>query len=444
METNFKVDVPSFALGYSAGKKKGGSGGGVELNIAYGDTPPEDTSKLWVKTSEPNKVTIKPNPDDFQYTDELKVPQASNTAGSYAYGCCAAIGDSIYYVCGTSVSAAAGNSFLERYYKSGEVWYKQQLFTDWSKCPFNACCMVVGHIIYILGGHYYSGYNLKISKAIYAVDTEQKTHAAISTSMLPNTLARACCASVGDTFEGKTYVFGGNTTATGSGHTDAILRIDHETLEATQIEAKLPEKTQMLFCAAVGTKIYVFGGHGYDSGVLNTICCFDTETEKLEQLEETLPVPLACSACVASGENIYIFGGCTNDLAPSNDIYRFNTRTRKISMCNSKMSFGQVGGCAAINESGMLLFYGGEYKNTEPFIQNASNAVRLFIEGEDFPLVKNALQVVTSETKNIFTVAKANGFEISMGVDAVFKGDSNGVSEKIDAALYQGGEWKTI
>lgn len=36
------------------------SGGGGELNIAYGDTAPEDTSKLWVKTTEPESVEISP------------------------------------------------------------------------------------------------------------------------------------------------------------------------------------------------------------------------------------------------------------------------------------------------------------------------------------------------------------------------------------------------
>ena len=30
------------------------SGGGGELNIAYGDTAPEDTSKLWIKSEEPS------------------------------------------------------------------------------------------------------------------------------------------------------------------------------------------------------------------------------------------------------------------------------------------------------------------------------------------------------------------------------------------------------
>ena len=35
-------------------------GGGGELNIAYGLTPPSDTSKLWVRIADkPNEVTVK-------------------------------------------------------------------------------------------------------------------------------------------------------------------------------------------------------------------------------------------------------------------------------------------------------------------------------------------------------------------------------------------------
>lgn len=39
----------------------GGGGGGAELNIAYGLTPPSDTSKIWVKCDTPSKVKIEAN-----------------------------------------------------------------------------------------------------------------------------------------------------------------------------------------------------------------------------------------------------------------------------------------------------------------------------------------------------------------------------------------------
>ena len=34
------------------------SSGGSELNIAYGDTAPEDTSKLWIKSEKPSNISF--------------------------------------------------------------------------------------------------------------------------------------------------------------------------------------------------------------------------------------------------------------------------------------------------------------------------------------------------------------------------------------------------
>ena len=90
------------------------------------------------------------------------------------------------------------------------------------------------------------------------------------------------------------------------------------------------------------------------------------------------------------------------------------------------------------------MFYGGEYKSTAPYIQNAKNNVYAFIEGTDFPLARNSLQIVTSETENIFPVVKTRGIDVSVGVNSVFKGNSDGVGEKIDAALYADDNWVII
>ena len=66
-------------------------GGGGELNIAYGDTAPEDTSKLWVKTTEPDIVEISP---DFGYGEAVQTtgiksgfPTSNTTCegGDYLY-----------------------------------------------------------------------------------------------------------------------------------------------------------------------------------------------------------------------------------------------------------------------------------------------------------------------------------------------------------------------
>ena len=49
-----------FQNGFALGLASGGvvESEGVKLNIAYGENPPEDTSKLWIKANEPNNIKI--------------------------------------------------------------------------------------------------------------------------------------------------------------------------------------------------------------------------------------------------------------------------------------------------------------------------------------------------------------------------------------------------
>ena len=90
------MDINSFALGYSAGKK-----GGVALNIAYGDTPPEDTTKLWVKTGEIAGARVG-KPVHAVVLPE-RMPQSQSDTGS------AVIGSKIYAMLGRDAGSGAAN-----------------------------------------------------------------------------------------------------------------------------------------------------------------------------------------------------------------------------------------------------------------------------------------------------------------------------------------------
>ena len=433
------MDIKSFVIGFQKGKQSAPAAM-PGLNIAFGDEPPEDTSKLWVKSAEPNNVTIQPNAEAFQYTDTLTVEAIATRGGKQAYACSAVIDDSIYFFCGIGETSSSRNSYVERFYKSGTRWLKEQITTSWSNSVHKACCASAGTLIYVFGGVDYASWNWKATNKIFVIDTVAKTVSTASVT-LPSARASSCCATIGT----KTYIFGGNSTMGAGGQLDTILCFDSEAVTVTTLEEKLPERIQMPFCCAVGSKIYIFGGHGYDSGLLNTIYFFDGETETLEQLGQTLPVPLVYSACTAIGENIYIFGGATTtDYTPSYDIYRFNTRTHKIYKCKSTMSAGPIGASAGTSANGTLLFAGSEYKSSLPCVQNAVDTVEAFVGSTDFSLDEGALKIITSETKNVFPVTKEDGVQVEIGVDSIFKGDTNNQAEPIEAALYKDGAWVTI
>lgn len=69
-----------------------GSKSDIKLNIAYGNTTPTDTSKLWVKTTEPNAVTVSASP--FGNGDlQMGISQLPTAAYSIGVG---VVGTKIY------------------------------------------------------------------------------------------------------------------------------------------------------------------------------------------------------------------------------------------------------------------------------------------------------------------------------------------------------------
>jgi hypothetical protein len=148
-------------------------GGGAELNIAYGDTAPEDTSKLWVKGSVPEDMQI--------------IPPA---------------------LLGANEAATVATDFT----------------------------------IATLG------------------------------AVLPKGVTAPAAVAVGK----KIYVFGGLYGSTASSSLNTINVFDTETKTITTLSTVLPTGTYSIGTAAVGKKIYLFGGKQVTN--LKTINVFDTET----------------------------------------------------------------------------------------------------------------------------------------------------------------------
>ena len=60
----------------------GGGGGGATLNLAYGLTPPEDTTKIWVKCEEPTTVKVEANRQLVVSSNENAKVVATDTIGT--------------------------------------------------------------------------------------------------------------------------------------------------------------------------------------------------------------------------------------------------------------------------------------------------------------------------------------------------------------------------
>ena len=156
----------------------------------------------------------------------------------------------------------------------------------------------------------------------------------------------------------KVYLFGGKSS---NGALDAIHVFDAETNTVTTLSTIMSTKTYGMAVAAVGEKVYLFGGQSSsaNSGYLGTIHVFDSKTETLTKLSATFAAT-SDMAAVAIGNNIYLFGGKTSTTW-SPYIRVFNTESNTIYSISTNLQI-EAGGMAAAAVGTKVYLFGG--KNT--------------------------------------------------------------------------------
>lgn len=304
------------------------SEGGATLNVAFGDTAPDDTGKLWVKAEEPSEITYGSGIDG--------VLRVNGTSACLRYNstdppCAAKIDNKIYifrdkavfiYDTNTNAVADLGDILPEALYGS--------------------FCYAENNKIYLIGGsttgNYYvfdpetqkatvfftTGYDTKIdsgyskignklfkfggqsSKDIVLIDLEVNGSGQYLQTQLPVFLRNMCCEAYGK----KVYLFGGygGSSLSNSQYRDKIYAFDTEDYTLRALEITLPEPCDGMCSCRIGTKIYLFGG-STASGRLNKINVFDIEKETIETLEATLLNADTNMGCCGEGTKIYLFGG---------------------------------------------------------------------------------------------------------------------------------------
>ena len=135
--------------------------------------------------------------------------------------------------------------------------------------------------------------------------------------------------------------------------------------------------------AAVGTKIYLFGG--LSDSRLNTIQAFDTTNDTITTLPTTLPTGTNGMGTAAVGTKIYLFGG----------------------------------------------YYDGGYLNT----------INEFLS--QFTLTANSVLITEGQQENVFNLL-SSPTQVEISVKNVYRGDSSNVAQLNDAYLYNGSVWLNV
>lgn len=389
----------------------------VELNIVYGDTAPEDTSKLWVKTEKPNGVIISPNAEKVEVGGEQNITTLTDVAllTPLGSGACIAVGTKVYLFGGKGSSESAKIQIFDTV--ANTVTYAPN---DLPTATNTQGCVVVGKNIYVIGGDKTTkkvvmfdtetyevsqpisyltneyrnfpccvAYDEKIyiistngSKVVTCFDTSTNTETVLSTTS-PDVRYGACCAVI----DNMAYVLGGYNNG---GNISTIWRFNPKTIEFEELSPSGASLTALKFscCAAVGSKIYMFGGLDANSTQAVEIVCYDTEANSVEKLPLSLPTAMYRISCAAVGNKVYLLGG-----------------------------------------------YGGAYFSTIQCFSSTQLALLV---------ASGAVQIVPNTENNIFALINTDTVKAEIGVDKVYKGNAQSIGEEVEAALYKDGAWTNI
>lgn len=415
---------PDPALDYNGG------GGVASLNIHYGLFEPKDTSKLWVKTSEPSGVIVSSEKVFAEGGQEEDLDEYKISSLSYTNCGVAAVGTSIYSLGGRTSGSVNGFTKIVRL--NAETNTATTLGVELPYGLVWTACATYGTKIYLFGGK-----------------------------------------SVDDVNNGSSVIF-----------YDSIIEFDTDTLEVKELETKLPVKMYAACACCVGSKIYIFGGNDRTSKKLTKqILIFDPETKKVETAPCVLPTASADIACASVGDKIYLFGG-KNTMT---DIRCYNTLDNSIDLLTEKLPEGRINiGCSAVDH--VICLIGGS-SQSETNISGSTHSIWTFdtvtnkvkvsdlqttnwmtnakavtVERRVYSMQANSsgwvfeytpkigtlaldagkLQLYPSLSMNLFQFINTPSVKAEMGVEMVHKGNKNNESELVEAALYKDGAWTNI
>ena len=366
---------------------------GASLNIAYGNTEPTDTSKLWIKANEPRSIKFS---KDIDGVNSLSAIGALN---DYDMSC-ARVGTKIYLFGGNS----SGTQIRMFDTETETLTTLSATFSTYVK---NAGCASVGTKIYIFGG----ARNGTVSNVISVFDTETGLLSTLSTA-LPDSLEDISCVSI-DT---HIYLIGGSR---GRYATTSIYIFDTITETVRTASSTLAESTCKAGCSRYGDYIYIFGnysprdGHAYDG-----IYKFNIVSESCTKLTTVLPVASYGINCDIIGSKIYLIGG-SNTTA----VNVFDVLTETITTLDTTLPVSTYNSCCCGLGNDIYVFGGSNLKTINKF-------------SVTHPLSSGDVEVITAP-QNFFKLINTSAADVEIGVDRVLIGNADNEAERCEAYLHR-------
>lgn len=396
------------------------NGGGASLNINYGLFEPKDTSKLWVKTSEPSRVIVSPTCDETEIEglDAQKMALTLYTPNEGSY--CGAIGSKIYMFGGYRASYYSNPSSYCYDTEAGTLTSLP------STLQFPQITGYAGGVTKDRKIYFFGGYDTKNSvnlSDIWCFDEDEMSLTKVGS--LPEALSKAACAMVGDIV----YITGGQTSGSAREYIYTFDTITHECRKLTQT---LPRATYHHSAVTIGTNIYII------SGTTNEVFCFDTLDMTIVTCGKT-PVTNMYSIAIALGSKILVFGGQSSvNGSARRTIYCYDTVNNECKEEDETLEEAMGGAGNAIVADTLYLFGGKNGGTTLSSTQCVSFVVPVNIvnNGELFVKIQT-----NRPTHNLID---SGGIQFKMPIHSAYKGNADNIGEPVEMAYYKDGAWTNI
>ena len=391
-------------------------GGGADLNIDFGSTPPTDTSKLWVPLgSKPDAVECSPI---FNYGPNriedfgVKLPEMQKDTPIIQ------IVDGIMYIIGGAKNGSSNpvNTITTVDLATKEISTKSYKFPVGIN---NASSAVINGNIYVLGGNAAKPYSsAKETNTVYKYDVTAGTIEQVGTLNASASYSRNNAVAIGtDIF----YIYG---------ETPKVYKYD----TVTNTVSLCPNSTGITNhspCVAVGNLIFYFRGYQKTSGTTDNVYVYDTSAQQMTQLNGVVcPIAITGAAGYVGGNTIFLF-----DSYDSLKIYTFDVAT-----------YG-------IQELSATVINAANYRNAVP------SGLDIYLCGSSGifdDIDKFTTDVVLENNKlllqadfgftNPFPIVNDGKTKITAYLRNAYLGDSNNHAKLTNAFIYDAtaNEWKTL
>lgn len=402
----------------------GGTVSGSNFNIAYGEDPPQDTSKLWVKTeAKANKVQVE---NSFNRTSVGETLETLDIELDYMQVSTSAVVGTDLYLFLKDCSVVKVNML---------TWQMETVAT--LSYEYTGAAVYADNIYLVISTYtgnspsYYSYVYVHRFNILTNSVVERYSYTIFSKSATVYSSGAAKCVIIDDDIYIAGYC-GKSSLKLGLIKFNVA---DRSFVELPYFANSLIPYLRFCSMVACGTDIYFFGGY-YDS-LNDSILKYDTLSDEFFTMESTLFYrEYYVQACLV-GNYIYLFGGRTNGSVVYRVIQKYDFEADTIEVLSDVLLCGGQYGAVCNFGSDIYVYFGSSAVE-----ENKFQKLNL-----DFELDYGTLLLIGNGSENNqFSLYNSGGEDVKLSISCAYIGNAQSVAEPVECYLYSEelADWKLI